>query len=182
MIENRQEWVGRMADVHGRMVFQAAYRIVGNADDAEDALQAVFLRLLRDTQPRHADNWGAYLRTMATNAALDLLRARSRRREDDLEAASGLPDTRQPAADAVASSGQLARFLREALTLLPEREAQAFALRHFEELSCAEIAEQLGVTANNAAVIVSRARARLREHLAPCFPGRMNEEHAHAEP
>ena len=58
-------------------MFRAAYRVTGNAGDAEDVLQTVFMRLLR----RHSDaeavgNMEAYLRRAAVNAALDLIRSR----------------------------------------------------------------------------------------------------------
>ena len=58
-------------------MFRTAYRITGNAGDAEDALQTVFLRLLR--RGRNADpleNLESYLRRAAINAALDVIRSR----------------------------------------------------------------------------------------------------------
>src|SRR6266853_4759072 len=62
---------------HHGLVFRTAYRITGNAGDAEDALQTVFLRLLR--RGRNADpleNAESYLRRAAINAALDVIRSR----------------------------------------------------------------------------------------------------------
>ena len=68
---------------HRMSVFRAAYRITGNAADAEDVLQTVFLRLARRDDSDIA-NVGSYLYRAALNAALDVLRSRqtaaSRRR------------------------------------------------------------------------------------------------------
>ncbi len=64
---------------HQRRVFRAAYRITGNAQDAEDVLQTVFLRLARQGDAASLANPSSYLYRAAVNAALDLLRARKER-------------------------------------------------------------------------------------------------------
>ena len=61
---------------HKDLVFRTAYRITGNANDAEDILQSVFLRLLRQPQLPEIRSMRAYLHRAAINAALDLLRLR----------------------------------------------------------------------------------------------------------
>ena len=63
-------------ECHG-LVFRTAYRITGNAADAEDVLQAVFLRLLRrDRSAEPLENPESYLRRAAINASLDVVRSR----------------------------------------------------------------------------------------------------------
>src|ERR1051325_9099690 len=67
-----------MYEAHHSMVFRTAYRITGNAADAEDVLQTVFLRLVR-RDPNAAsgiDNPESYRRRSAVTAALDIVRAR----------------------------------------------------------------------------------------------------------
>src|ERR1700757_567286 len=59
---------------HKELVFRAAYRITGDAGDAEDVLQTVFLRLLRQEGASDIRNLPAYLHRSAVNAALDVLR------------------------------------------------------------------------------------------------------------
>lgn len=63
-------------DAHHGLVFRTAYRITGNAADAEDVLQTVFLRLLgRDPGGSTLEKPESYLRRAAINVALDLVRA-----------------------------------------------------------------------------------------------------------
>src|SRR5580698_6803842 len=69
--------LGQIFQAHHSLVFRTAYRITGNAGDAEDVLQTVFLRMLR--RGRNADpmeNAESYLRRAAINAALDVIRSR----------------------------------------------------------------------------------------------------------
>src|SRR3954463_9941587 len=62
---------------HHGMVFRAAYRVTGNAGDAEDVLQTVFLRLVkRDPDADPITNLPSFLHRAAVNAALDLVRSR----------------------------------------------------------------------------------------------------------
>src|SRR5260370_34098640 len=71
------------------MVFRAAYRVTGNAGDAEDVLQTVFLRMLkRDPDAEPVGSITSFLHRAAVNAALDLLRTRQNARNvplDELE-------------------------------------------------------------------------------------------------
>src|SRR5262249_61993238 len=61
------------------MVYKAAFRITGNASDAEDVLQTLFLRLVRREWLRDARcGWPAYLHRAALTIALDLVRTRTR--------------------------------------------------------------------------------------------------------
>src|SRR5437764_3859272 len=70
---------------HYSLVYRAAYRVTGNAEDAEDVVQTLFLKLLRRQRPLDLDsNPKGYLHRAAVNAALDLLRSRKR-----AEAAAG---------------------------------------------------------------------------------------------
>src|SRR5207253_3543320 len=72
-------------DHHG-MVFRAAYRITGNASDAEDVLQTVFLRLMRrDASAEAVGNMASYLHRAAVNSALDLMRSRQNARSIPLD-------------------------------------------------------------------------------------------------
>ena len=71
---------------HHAMVFRAAYRVTGNAGDAEDVLQTVFLRMAkRDQSAEPIENITSFLHRAAVNAALDLIRSRQNVRSVPLD-------------------------------------------------------------------------------------------------
>lgn len=171
MKTDRKERVAELVAEHGPMVFATAWRILGNPDDAEDALQEVFLKLLGGwgdrLRPEAVRNWGGYLRVAAIRSAVDLLHRKRRGDRDTLPldeevAESGLPDPRRSAIER-----ERAGQLREALKRLPKREAHIFALRYFEDYSYEQIAEELGLKVRKVGVLLYRARGRLRKILAP---------------
>ncbi|MBL8177238.1 MAG: sigma-70 family RNA polymerase sigma factor [Bryobacterales bacterium] len=137
---------------HHGLVFRTAYRVTGNAADAEDVLQTVFLRLLRQANPdiRQAES---YLRRAAINASLDILRERGDQ--------AALPaDAPSPA-----GGGELRHTLRQALAKLDPKHAEMFALRYIEGHSNAEIARMLGMSSLLVAVTLHRVRARLQKSV-----------------
>jgi RNA polymerase sigma-70 factor (ECF subfamily) len=152
---------------HHGAVYRAAYRITGDAADAEDVLQTVFTRLLRrEEQPDLSESAGSYLHRAAINAALDLIRARKRARTVDLDGVSeSLVDQADPGPERRQGSRELARRLREAMTRLSPRQAEIFTMRYFEGLGNLEISKLLGATQTSIAVILHRARHRLQKEL-----------------
>ncbi len=148
---------------HHGLVFRTAYRITGNTGDAEDALQTVFLRLLR--RGRNADvleNTESYLRRAAINAALDVIR--SRRADHTVP----LPEeSLMPAAAVRADVSGLRQALTRALAQLKPRPAEIFALRFLEGLSNRQIAQTLNISQVLVAVIVHRTRQQLSKQLRP---------------
>lgn len=150
---------------HGN-VFRTAYRITGNAADAEDVLQTVFMRLLRrEEQPDLSNSAGSYLHRAAVNAALDTLRRRKRARAVDLDEVSEqlVDESNQP--ERRRGNRELSRRLREALTRLSPRQGEIFALRYLDGLGNLEIARLLGSSQTSIAVILHRARHRLQKEL-----------------
>jgi RNA polymerase sigma-70 factor (ECF subfamily) len=147
------------------MVFRAAYRITGNAGDAEDVLQTVFLRMLkRDAAAEPVENMSSFLHRAAVNAALDLVRARQNIRNvplDELEPVLAESSHRGP--ERAQSSSEIREWLRGALARLNPRIARMFALRFFEGKDNPEIARLLNTTPGTVAVTLSRTRDRLRQ-------------------
>ena len=144
---------------HHSLVFGTAYRITGNAADAEDVLQTVFLRLLRRTpESLAAENEGSYLRRAAINASLDVMRSRQRNPMVELVEISGDRAGGDPT--------ELRQALGRALSKLQPRSAEIFALRFIEGISNREIARMLGISQVAVAVTVFRSRQQLRKELA----------------
>jgi len=156
-------------DHHG-LVFRTAYRITGNAADAEDVMQTVFLRMLRRDHAAGAlEKQESYFRRAAINVALDVVRSGKDARNvpiDDVLPGE-LPHSRQQL-----DTRELRDSLRSALSRLNPREAEIFAMRFFEDLSNQEIAKMLGISQIHVAVILHRTRARLQKELGSLLGGR----------
>src|SRR5215472_9212164 len=100
--------IERIFREHHGLVFRAAYRITGNASDAEDVLQTVFLRLVRrDPQADAVENVASYLHRAAVNSALDLMRSRQTARSIPLDdVAPQLTENSSLSPDRAFSSGE----------------------------------------------------------------------------
>ncbi|HXT63729.1 MAG TPA: sigma-70 family RNA polymerase sigma factor [Pyrinomonadaceae bacterium] len=164
---------------HHDRVFRAAYRVTGSAADAEDALQTVFLRLVRSSEPFVVpENPESYFARAAVNASLDLLRARKRSRLvaiDDLESDSASLDlvSRNPAS--THEDRELRNFIREAVSKLAPTAGQMFALRYFEGYDNGEIARLMKTSALVVGVTLHRARTRLRKEIGSYLQKHSND-------
>jgi RNA polymerase sigma-70 factor (ECF subfamily) len=162
----------RVFRTHYGLVFRTAYRITGNAADAEDVSQVVFLRLFRrehDAQGvrnQPLDNEESYLRRAAINAALDVIRSRISDRTVEL------PDL--PAEPAHDDPRELRQALARALAQLKPRPAEIFTLRFLEGFSNPQIARMLGISQVLVAVIVHRTRQQLRQALSAYLSPRIS--------
>lgn len=126
----------------------------GSRQDAEDAVQDVFVRLAREPAGLSRVKWPrAYLLAMAHRAAAD--RMRRRRRTDPLEEAFLLPSDHGPPAVE-------GRRLNQALSALPAPQREVVYLRHWADLSFKEIAAVTGVPTFTAASRYRLAVQRLR--------------------
>lgn len=167
-----------LVERHSRGVFRLAYRMTGNAHDAEEIVQEAFLRAyqkLRQFESRA--NFGTWLYRIAANAALDQLRKRKSeevRRErpgqsGDEEAPSRveLVADGRPAPDRMALSAELHRKMLAAMDELSPAERTAFVMRHLEGSGIEEIAAALRLRPGAAKNTVFRAIQKLRRALEP---------------
>jgi RNA polymerase sigma-70 factor (ECF subfamily) len=149
--------IDQLYETHHAMVFRTAHRITGNASDAEDVLQTVFLRMLRRESMEGIENAESYLRRAAVNAALDVVRARQADHTLELE--------RLPASGSCTELRDLRDTLRRALSKLGPRTAEMFALRFFEGYTNPEIAKLMGLSQIVVAVTLHRARRKLQNEI-----------------
>jgi len=158
---------------HHAMVFRAAYRVTGNAGDAEDVMQTVFLRMAkREASAEPVGNMTSFLHRAAVNAALDLVRARQNVRNiplDELEPVLAEPAFRSP--DRAHTSGEIREWLRGALARLNPRIAEMVTMRFFEGKDNPEIAKLLNTTPGTVAVTISRTRDRLQKEYEAYLGG-----------
>ncbi len=156
----------RIVGRHGPAVWQTAYRLLGNRDEAADCYGQTFLAALELSRRQKVRNYGGLLRCLCTCRAMDRLRQRLRqaRREERLADWSNLASA-NPGPVEEAQAAELSERLRGALAKLPAQEAEVFCLRCLSELSYRDIAQQLGLKTSAVGVLLHRARGRLREAL-----------------
>jgi RNA polymerase sigma-70 factor, ECF subfamily len=156
----------RLFREHHDLVFRAAYRVTGSAEDAEDVLQTVFLRLAKRAEIDLAPSPAAYLHRAAVNASLDLLRGRTIARSvalDDLESEPAERASLNP--EARHADSELKKLIQQAVSRLGASAAEMFVLRYFEGYGNSEIAAMTGTSQMVVAVTLHRSRARLRKEI-----------------
>jgi len=147
-------------------VYGAAYRLLGNRAEAEEAAQEAFLRLHRQPPTRSSTpNLMGWLITVATNLAYNRLRSERRRRQREEQVT--LPAQPMDAADETDVGGERARRVRRVLAQLPERQTLILLLRH-SGLSYSEVAEQLGVAPGSVGTLLARAERAFRRAYEEC--------------
>ena len=147
---------------HRTHLRSVAYRVLGSLSEADDAVQEAWLRMER-TDVSDVRNLRGWLTTVVARICLDMLRARSARREAPLDegeavAAHAAVD---PEAEAVLADSIGVALLVILQTLTPA-ERLAFVLHDMFDLPYAEIANIVGRTENTAAQLAARARRRVR--------------------
>ncbi|HEY7327620.1 MAG TPA: sigma-70 family RNA polymerase sigma factor [Gemmataceae bacterium] len=151
--------------------------LVGNAEEAEDLAQEVFLRVYRSRKKyRPRSKFSTWLFTIANNLALNALRSRQRKPMVSLPAQDSGPLGPRPAEQLVRDRGsgpmrrlerqELTDLIRRALEGLNERQRMAVVLNKFEDMNYAEIAEVMGLTTKAIKSLLSRARENLRAALS----------------
>lgn len=164
-------WVEELFVAHHARLYRAAYRVTGNAHDAEDVLQGLFLRLAQSGAPLDpGGNVAGYLYRSAVNAALDLLR--TRKANVELDEADGATWRSHDTPERAREAGEIRHALRKALARLPPRVAEVFTLRYLEGYPNKEIARMLGLSRVTVAVTLHRARHRLQQDLRAVKEGR----------
>jgi len=162
--ESQEQWYARIVGDYYRFLYATAYPIVRNAADAEDAVQTAvlngFKRLDHLNDNRAIISWMAMI---VRNAALDVVRKRKRTAggtgaadAEEIQVAADEPDERYQMDEDQRS------IVFDAVAELPESQAAVITLRHVEGLEIADLADRLGITANNARVRLFRAYEKLR--------------------
>jgi RNA polymerase sigma-70 factor (ECF subfamily) len=160
-----------LVDGYRHRLFRLAYRMTGQTQDAEDLVQETFLRAYRNLARFDARaSMGTWLYRICTNAALDHLRQRRPREraqvpiEDDYVSTTATPER-------LAASGETQIAITRALDALSPVERAAFTLRHYEQMSIAEIGAALGLGTNATKNTIFRGVQKLRRELAPLQKG-----------
>lgn len=140
-------------------LYRVAFFILESEDDAMDAVQDLYLKLLSSPGALETvRNPKAYCITLMRNICLDRVRKASRRPESEvMEAVSD-----ESPADERMSDRQRIKDICQKLSSLPERERTVLRMKVFEDLSYDEIQKRTGIGYLSLRVLLSNARRKLR--------------------
>lgn len=140
-------------------LYRVAFFILESEDDAMDAVQDLYLKLLSSPDALETvRNPKAYCITLMRNICLDRVRKASRRSESEvMEAVSD-----ESPADERMSDRQRIKDICQKLSSLPERERTVLRMKVFEDLSYYEIQKRTGIGYLSLRVLLSNARRKLR--------------------
>ena len=182
MIEVREDSASAFEELVGRYqarIVRVLQHMIGDATQAEDLAQDVFLRVFRARKNyKPSSKFSTWLFTITHNVARNARRTLARRREvqvtgegtgshemASLEAlakeASGLMPSRQ------LDRGEMSAVVQSAMQSLNDRQRMAVLLCKFEHMSYAEIAETMDMSPQAIKSLLSRARGNLRDILEP---------------
>jgi RNA polymerase sigma-70 factor (ECF subfamily) len=178
------EAVRLLTERHNQRLFRAAWSILRNRSEAEDAVQTAYMRAFAAAGTFEGrSSLTTWLTRIAINEALGRRRAAQRRLAaldggsvavlDEYRDKMMRGSTITPAPDALAQN-QLRGLLERAIARLPESFRAVFVLREVEGMSVEDVAEALGIPAATVKTRDLRARRRLREALAPEVKGALD--------
>src|SRR5580700_1996776 len=170
---DEKDWLAQLFEQHRAHLRGVAYRMLGSLPEADEAVQDAWLRLSRGGADG-IENLGGWLTTIVARVCLNMLRARTARREEPLpgyvpdpvvsSVGSSQPEDEALLADAVGLA------LLVVLDTLAPAERLAFVLHDLFDLPFAQIAAMIGRSTAAAKQLASRARRRVRGAALPADP------------
>ena len=166
------EFSGLVAEYQDR-VYNQAYRMLGNQEDSEEAVQDVFLKIHRSLEDfRGESKMSTWIYSITSNTCINRLRKKQRTMVSIDEP---MDEEGKTFADIIADEGpnpeqsfeskQLADIVRSNVRSLPPNQAMALSLNHFEGLSYEEIAEIMEIPKATVATYIFRGRKELAKKL-----------------
>jgi RNA polymerase sigma factor (sigma-70 family) len=148
------------ADSHAQLVWRVAYRMLGDAAEAEDVAQESLLKLWN-----HADRWTAggpgiapWLKRVTVNQCLDRLRRKRFASDEEVPER----EDEGPLADARIEAVETGQAVKDCIEALPDRQRAAVILTYYEEQPNQGAAESLDMQLKAFESLLFRARASLK--------------------
>lgn len=150
----------RIYETFSQTFLRVALRLLGNQEDAEDAVQVTFVKLFRGIHAFRAQaTFGTYLMRILLRVCFDFIHQRRRFQFETMTENPGQFVVQNPNSD-------LKLDLQRALTRLPERMRACFVLFAVEGLKQEEIAEILKISVGGVKSNIFHAKSHLRQWLA----------------
>ncbi|OQX24443.1 MAG: hypothetical protein BWK80_20820 [Desulfobacteraceae bacterium IS3] len=178
--EDDQRAVEELIRRYQQKAYSIAYRMCGDAEEARDLTQEVFLRVFRELNTfKGKSSFYTWFYRILINACLDERRRRQRWKriffpwkreqsgtEDSDEAFDNYPDMKESSdPDAMLDRSQLTEKVQKTLMNLPDRQRMVFQLKVFEEMSIPEIAGVMNLAEGTVKSHLFRATCFLRNAL-----------------
>jgi RNA polymerase sigma-70 factor (ECF subfamily) len=164
------DWLTERFEANRAHLRAVAYRMLGSASEADDAVQEAWVRLHR-SDTSDVENLGGWLTTVTARVCLDMLRSRKSRREDavgvDVREAVEPHDRGIDPGDAAVLADSVGPALLLVLDTLAPAERLAFVLHDLFAVPFDEIAPMVGRSAAATRQLASRARRRVQGAAVP---------------
>ncbi|MDW8344040.1 MAG: sigma-70 family RNA polymerase sigma factor [Verrucomicrobiae bacterium] len=161
-----------LVERHHRAVINTIYRATGDAAEAEDLAQRVFIQIYRSAHRYEpTSRFTTWMFTIVHNLIRNEYRRRNRHPTDSLEALAALPDlhtdlhANDPAREVALN--ELQQRIADAIESLPANQRMAVILARYEGLSYDEIARVLNCSVSAVKSLLHRARETLKTQLHP---------------
>ncbi len=165
--QGNKESFGKLIGVYQGPVFNLAYRMLGNSDEAEQAAQEAFIRAwtrLDSYDPHH--KFSTWLLSITSNYCIDLLRKRRKQLlslDGPLPSHPALMSEKGSGPEAQVAIGEQQELVQNLLDSLPDEYRQTVVLRYWYDMSYDEIAEVMETTVSAIKSRLFRARRQLAE-------------------
>jgi RNA polymerase sigma-70 factor (ECF subfamily) len=168
-VQSLPEEIEKLYREHSKFIYRTAFRVTGNAEDAEDVLQSLFVRIMRrELPPDFNRKPRAYLYRAAVNLSLNVVRSRAHNVSAETTAEVEDPCSREKSR----GESEMDESVRQVLGELGAKAAEILILRHVHGYSDVEIARFLGTSRGTVAVSLFRSRARLRKSIRAYLGGK----------
>lgn len=159
--------LGSLYDRYGKLVYRLAFKILNNAQEAEDLTQEIFVSLWRSPSYNPArGSLGGFLTTLTRSRAIDKLRSRSTSSKFLARWSQTLSADLTNTPFEQAAFAERSQQVRNALTLLSPEQRQVLELLYYEGLSQSEIAQRLEIPLGTVKTRSRLGLLKLRQALA----------------
>lgn len=153
-----------LVERYSAKLYNMAYRMLNNKNDAEDLVQDVFLKIWNNPEmwdKKHNIKFSTYFYKVVTNKCIDSKRKNSYRKHEDLDDKHIVSNITATAIENKSKSELICKYIEE----LPERQQLALNLCYYEQLTTIEAAEILELTPKGVQSLLLRAKENLRNKL-----------------
>ena len=154
-------------------VYNQAYRMLGNAEDAEEATQDIFMKVYKSMDDFRGESaMSTWIYRITANECISRLRKKQLDTrsfdepfEDEGKTLADIVPDDSPDAGALLESQESSEMIRNEVQRLPANWAMAISLYHFDDLSYDEIADAMEIPKATVATYISRGRKELAQNL-----------------